>query len=188
MASVIFSPTTWPMLLMIKRASQTPTTAGFPSILHLPVTMASLRRLFPWQPGPFSRIPESSGGWKRAFPCSTPQRFPHPPASRYGGMHEHGNSRCTWDIRSNCSLHLPHRLAARTCYICAIILPGLPAPGRNRPGAYISYLFSYTFFEHVPQHCNFLSALSTCIERLAPVLQAFTRERTSQYSARSFRA
>ena len=35
---------------------------------------------------------------------------------------------------------------ARTCYICAIILPGLPAPDRNRPGAYISYLFSYTFF------------------------------------------
>ena len=28
----------------------------------------------------------------------------------------------------------------------AIILPGSPAPGRNRPGAYISYLFSYTFF------------------------------------------
>ena len=27
-------------------------------------------------------------------------------------MHEHGNSRCTWDIRSNCSLRLPHRLAA----------------------------------------------------------------------------
>ena len=45
-ASVIFSPTTWPILLMIKRASQTPTTAGFPSIFAFPITMASFRFVF----------------------------------------------------------------------------------------------------------------------------------------------
>ena len=45
-ASVIFSPTTWPMLLMMNRASQTPITAGLPSTVHFPVTTASFSRLF----------------------------------------------------------------------------------------------------------------------------------------------
>ena len=42
-ASVIFSPTTCPILLIIKRASHTPTTAGFPSIFAFPMTIASFR-------------------------------------------------------------------------------------------------------------------------------------------------
>ena len=42
-AWVIFSPTTWPILLIINRASQTPMTAGFPSIMALPVTIASFK-------------------------------------------------------------------------------------------------------------------------------------------------
>ena len=45
-AAAIFSPTTCPMLLMMNRASHTPTTAGFLSMDPFPMTTASLSRVF----------------------------------------------------------------------------------------------------------------------------------------------
>ena len=53
-ARVIFSPTTFPMLAIIKRPSQTARTTSFPAILAFPVTTASSSPVFSCSASTFS--------------------------------------------------------------------------------------------------------------------------------------
>ena len=56
-ARVIFSPTTFPMLAIINRPSQTARTTSFPAIRAFPVTTASSRPVFFCNASTFSSYP-----------------------------------------------------------------------------------------------------------------------------------
>ena len=75
-ARAIFSPTASPMLAMRKRPSQTPNTTSVPSILALPVTMASLSPVFSRSPLSFSSYPLYSSGFGVSRPSSHSSKVP----------------------------------------------------------------------------------------------------------------
>ena len=130
---------------MIKRASQTPTTAGFPSIFAFPITMASFRFVFSLAASTFRNL-ENPEDWKMAFLYSIPQ-------SSYIGKHFDPAVSMNTEVAAAFGayivivLYVFHiRSAARIYYICAIKPSGMDGSSPSwLTGLYLVSIFVYVF-------------------------------------------